>query len=117
MDLRERVERVLTLGGPTVMRLGAAGTSIAFSIAGNQAAPVTLLLDREPPVLSTDGNAEIAVELDADSARAFERGELVLATCLMEGRARCSGPIRKYLAVDPILRRLLHRVEAEARAR
>lgn len=112
MNLRQRIERVLAMGGPTVARLGSAGTSVTFLVSDSNEPPLTLLLDREPPALSDDANAEVTIEFDAERAQAFAEGRLVVATCLMKGQARCSGPIRKYLAVDPILRSMLGRVHA-----
>ena len=75
----------------------------------------TLLLDRDPPELSDDGHAEITLELDSEQLEAFARGRLVVANCLMLGTAGYEGPIRKYLAVDPILRHLLRAVEDDGR--
>ncbi|WP_354699665.1 hypothetical protein DSM112329_05386 [Paraconexibacter sp. AEG42_29] len=113
MSMRERVERVLKNEGTAVQRLGEAGTSITFTVAGGTQEPVTLLLDRVPPQLAAGTDSEITVELDAERAQRFMRGELVLSTCLIEGGATARGPIRKYLVVDPILRRLLAVVEAQ----
>lgn len=113
MSMRERVERVLEREGSAVQRLGEAGTSITFVVLGGEQEPVTLLLDRVPPQLATAQDSEITVELDADHAQRFMRGQLVLSTCLIEGGASCRGPIRKYLVVDPILRRLLAVVDAD----
>lgn len=121
VDLRAHIERVLALGGPSVQRLGGAGTSITFVVVDDSGAdleePVTLLLDREPPELCDDDIAEITVELGVQAAREFAAGRLVLATCLMEGHARYHGSIRKYLAVDPILRALLAHVDGSSEER
>jgi hypothetical protein len=112
MSMRERVQRVLDQDGTAVQRLGEAGTSVTFVDSGGRQEPVTLLLDRVPPQLAAAQHSEITVELDADRAQSFMRGQLVMSTCLIEGGASCRGPIRKYLVVDPILRRLLAVVEA-----
>jgi hypothetical protein len=105
--LRGCLEGALELDERARHRLGKAGTSVSFRIAGDEA--VTLLLDRQPPELSSDNHAEIALDLDADQAERFGCGELVIANCLMLGTTAYDGPVRKYLAVDPILRGLLRR--------
>lgn len=112
--LRARLEEVLRLEDPAVLRLGSAGTSIAFVVTDGEPERVTLLLDREPPEISDVESAEITVEMTARRAREFSTGRLVLSTCLIAGEAQYTGPARKYLAVDPILRGLLARVEDKA---
>jgi hypothetical protein len=110
-ELRDSLERALELGGRGVDRLGAAGTSVTFEVAGAES--VTLLLDRRPPVVTGgDEPAEITVEFDADQAALFASGELVLPNAVLRGEVACSGPVRKYLALDPIVRALLGRANA-----
>jgi hypothetical protein len=109
--LLDRVERALAIDDPAVLRLGAAGTSITFVVAGARQENVTLLLDREPPEIGPNGAGEVVVELDELQAEAFSRGRLVLSISLLDGEVAFSGPARKYLAVDPILRGLLARVD------
>jgi hypothetical protein len=106
--LRASLERALAMGGRPVHRLGGAGTSVTFHVAGGES--VTLLLDRRPPVVAPAGEpAESTVHLDAEQARQFARGELVLPNCLLSGTVDARGPIRKYLALDPVMRALLAR--------
>lgn len=109
-DLRPCIERALGLGGRPVHRLGSAGTSVTFRVLPAEELSVTLLLDRRPPAV-VDGSepAEITIELDADQAHRFSRGELVLPNCILRGEVACRGPVRRYLAFDPILRALLGR--------
>lgn len=107
--LRSRLEHALERGGHPVAHLADAGTSVSFRIDDEQ--PVTLLLDREPVELTDDPSAEIVITLHGEVGAAFARGELVLATALMAGAGVFEGPIRKYLAVDPIIRGLLCVVE------
>lgn len=109
--LRENLSAALDLDARASHRLGKAGTSLTIS--NGTADSVTLLLDRDPPEISTDEHAEITLELDADQIKEFARGHLVVANCLMLATATFDGPIRKYLAVDPILRGLLRRVAGE----
>jgi hypothetical protein len=73
---------------------------------------VTLLLDREPPILVGGGEpAEITVELTDDQVRRFARGTLSLPSVLLSGAAGHRGPVRKYMTVDPVLRALLSEAE------
>jgi len=113
--LHARIERVLTARSRSVLRLGAAGTSVTFVIVHPEGdeSHITLLLDREPPVLADGQDAEVMIELDEAGAREFARGRLIMSNHLLEGHGRCRGPVRKYLAVDPILRGLLARLEAD----
>ena len=94
-------------GSRAVHRLGSAATSVTFHIEGH--GRVTLLLDRRPPMLTDDEPGEITIELDVDQARRFSAGELVLSNHLLQGTVIAWGPVRKYLAVDPIVRALLTR--------
>lgn len=110
--LRERLERALKAGGKSVARLGRADTSVTFKIRGAEDDSVTLLLDRQPPEVVNGGEpAEITIELDSEQAEKFGNGELVLSNSLLQGHADASGPVRKYLSYDPILRALLSRVK------
>ena len=110
--LLDRIERALAIDDPAALRLGAAGTSITFIVSGARQESVTLLLDREPPEVGANLAGEITVELDDLQAERFSRGHLILSICLMDREASYTGPVRKYLAVDPILRGLLGRVDA-----
>lgn len=105
--MREHILQVLDASLTSVQRMGEAGTSVTFVVADHPEPPVTLLLDRVPPQVSDQSDAEITIELDLEDAGRFLAGTLVLSNALIEGRARARGPIRKYLAVDPILRGLL----------
>jgi hypothetical protein len=101
-----RLEAALTCEGPALEELGAAETSVRFRVAGTDA--VTLLLDRRPPLLAGGREpAEIVIELTAAQAIRFAAGELSLTTAILEGAVSCRGPVRRYLAVDPLLRGLL----------
>jgi len=110
--LRAALERALALGGRPVHRLGSAGTSVTFTIAGSDAA--TLLLDRHPPMIcGGDEPAEIAIDLAEEQGERFLCGELTLPTDVLMGAVATRGPVRRYLALDPVLRALLARVAAE----
>jgi hypothetical protein len=111
--LRKALEEAMLLEVDQVRRLGSAGTSVTFSITDAPKASVTLLLDRQPPAVA-DGSepAEITIELTAELAASFARGELALPTRIFSGEVVYNGPVRKYLGFDPILRSLLGRVNA-----
>ncbi len=115
LALRESVERALDLGGRPVHRLGSAGTSVTFLVVEAEEMSLTLLLDRHPPEV-VDGSepAEITIELTPEQAARFARGELILPNCILRGEVPCRGPVRKYLAFDPILRALLGRASDQA---
>jgi hypothetical protein len=109
LDIREIVEEALAEHGVAVHRLGEAGTSVRLVPAANGGGPFTLLLDREPPEISDIDDAEIVVELDEAATEQFGAGRLVLSVALMSGGATSTGPIRNFLAIDPILRNLIAR--------
>jgi hypothetical protein len=111
--LRRNLERVLASGDSRLIRLSAAETSVSFQTRNAPGASVTILLDRHPPVL-TDGDepAEITIELSAAQATRLARGALLLPNALIGGEVAYTGPVRKYLAVDPVLRSLLAGLDA-----
>ena len=106
--LWDRLQAVIARADPRLGRVSSAGTSVSFTVRGAPTAPVTLLLDRDPPQLvAGEEPAEIAIELDHHQAEQFARGELSLPPRLLEGRVAYRGPVRKYMIVDPVLRALL----------
>jgi hypothetical protein len=112
--LRRNVERVLATDDTRLIRLAAAGTSVSFRIDEAPEHSVTILLDRSPPVLA-DGQepAEITLGLTAAQAVRLARGVLLLPNALLAGEVAYSGPARKYLTVDPVLRSLLAGLDSE----
>jgi hypothetical protein len=106
--LRTRLERVLATGDARLGRLGTAETSISFQNLDAPEASVTLLLDRQPPDLAgAEEPAEITIALTTQQAARLARGTLSLPSALLGGAVAYRGPVRKYLAVDPVLRGLL----------
>jgi phospholipid/cholesterol/gamma-HCH transport system ATP-binding protein len=90
-----------------VGRLRYARTSVAIGVAG-AAGRVALRLDRDPPAVVTDGApAEIDIDFTPAQALMFAGGRLRLPWLLDDGSLRFRGPLRKFLEVEPILRRLL----------
>ncbi len=112
--LRERLGEVFAGGDPRLQRLSAAGTSVNFQIADAPRSSVTVLLDRQPPSLAGgDEPAEITIELTARQGVLFASGLLPVPSALLGGQLPYRGPVRKYLAVHPVLRGLLAEVAAD----
>jgi hypothetical protein len=112
--LRERLGEVFAGGDPRLRRLSAAGTSVNFQIADAPQSSVTVLLDRQPPSLAGgDEPAEITIELTARQGVLFASGLLPVPSALLGGELPYRGPVRKYLAVHPVLRGLLAEVDAD----
>ena len=107
-QLRERLATVFASGDPRLQRLSAAGTSVSLRFAGAPQASVTILLDREPPALADgDEPAEITLELTTEQGIQLLTGVLAAPAALLSGRIPYRGPVRKYLAIHPVLRGLL----------
>jgi phospholipid/cholesterol/gamma-HCH transport system ATP-binding protein len=105
--LKAALERLLAGPPELVDRLRHAQTSVAFEVADDPA--IVLLLDRSPPRIGEDGGtAEVVIRLDRGQATAFVAGNLPLPTAVIAGDVRFSGPVRKVLEVDAILRTLLY---------
>ena len=109
----EAVDAALRSQVHSVDRLVYAQTSVTFELEGEP--DVTLLLDRSPVELATgDVRGEVVVSLDRTQAAAFGRGQLPMTEAIVTGRVAASGPVRRYLEVDPILRSLLAAVDDHA---
>lgn len=92
-------------------RIARARTSVHVRIVdpvtGESDGPV-VVCDRPRPSVSLDGHpAECAVYLTPEQARSYCAGELQLATALVAGEVRATGPARKFLVVEPIVRALI----------
>jgi phospholipid/cholesterol/gamma-HCH transport system ATP-binding protein len=106
-NLRAALARALDCGDPIVDRLSYAHASVGFQITGEDDR-VTLLLDQRPPELGDSGDpAEIGIELTPEQAFQFANGRLPMPAAVATNAVNHRGPVRKYLEVDPILRRLL----------
>ena len=87
-------------------RLAFAETTVCLR-AGDDTA-VTLLLDRTPPEVHIAAQpAEIEVRLSPDALARLADGELLLPLALLAGQGTHCGPVRRLLALSPILRSLL----------
>ncbi|MCK9249448.1 MAG: ATP-binding cassette domain-containing protein [Solirubrobacteraceae bacterium] len=105
-DLRDALVDVLAVDDPAIARLRHARTTVALRVEGG-GAPMTLLLDRDPPEVVDGEDAEIVIDLDAEAARNMAVGALPLPGAIVAGDVRYSGPVRSYMAIDPIIRRQL----------
>jgi hypothetical protein len=106
--LRERLQAIFASGDPRLARLSAADTSVRLVVTDAPEASVTMLLDRRPPALaSAEEPAEITLELTLDQASQLISGALAAPAALLAGEIPYRGPVRKYLAVHPVLRGLL----------
>jgi phospholipid/cholesterol/gamma-HCH transport system ATP-binding protein len=88
-------------------RLSAAGTSASFTIEGTDRG-VTLLLDRDPvEVLDRVTAAEAEFVLTPLQVEHLCRGLLQLPVLVQTGEVRCRGSVRRFLAIEPVVRGLL----------
>lgn len=110
-EILAALEAVLASGDPGVSRLHYAKTSVAIRVTGEEAA-TTLLLDRTPCEAVPDEPAEVTIELRPELARRFIKGRLEMPAAIIAGEVAYSGPVRKYLEVDPVLRGALARPAA-----
>jgi phospholipid/cholesterol/gamma-HCH transport system ATP-binding protein len=114
--LREILVRGLQSGLPDVNRLSYASTSVGFRVRGADD-QVVLRLDQHPPSVAALGAvAEIDIEFAPGQADRFGSGKLPITAEVVGGRVATSGPVRKYLEVDPILRKVLVHVDDGWRA-
>jgi phospholipid/cholesterol/gamma-HCH transport system ATP-binding protein len=93
-------------------RLGKAGTTVSLEIGRTAGAPdhLTLLLDRQPPELRAGREpAEVTIFLREEQAAAMAVGRLRLPALIAAGQVTATGPVRRFLAVEPVLRNLLRR--------
>jgi ABC-type transporter Mla maintaining outer membrane lipid asymmetry ATPase subunit MlaF len=106
-ELRAAHEQALSCGRHALDRLAHAATSVTFRIAGAPERSFTLLLDRRPCAVIDAEPAEIEIELAPDQAERAAVGGLSLTSAVISGLVRYSGPVRRYLEVEPILRSVL----------
>jgi phospholipid/cholesterol/gamma-HCH transport system ATP-binding protein len=105
-DLATAITRALAAGGPGIGRLTHADTSVRFRTHGSP--DVVLLLDRDPCELGDEASmTEVEIELGAEQAAALAAGCLPMTAALLSGAVTATGPVRRYLEVDPILRHAL----------
>jgi phospholipid/cholesterol/gamma-HCH transport system ATP-binding protein len=107
--LRGRLAQALTQDPRRARRLGRAATSVALDVREDDGSTtrLSLLLERPPELLPDPEPGEVTVELTAAQALAFAGGELSLPPEALVGAVGCSGPVRRFMAVEPVLRSLL----------
>ncbi|MCW3014552.1 MAG: transporter related protein [Solirubrobacterales bacterium] len=110
--VRLAVEDALASPDPAAQRLRYADTSVAFCVEGPVAERFTLLLDRQPAAIVDGDDAEVQIVLTSQQAARFSRGDLPMPAAVIAGEVLTQGPVRKYLEVDPVLRRLLQEADA-----
>ena len=94
---------------PTSRRLAeAASTSVRFVVVDAPDRGWTLRLDRHPVEADPriDERAEIEIRGTAERLHGLYTGERLLCLELLEGHLAYRGPVRKLLAVGPMLRAL-----------
>jgi phospholipid/cholesterol/gamma-HCH transport system ATP-binding protein len=91
----------------TAHRLSMAGTSVRIELTDDPSLAVTLLLDRSKvEVLSGSHPAEVELAMSSIDLEKLAAGELSLAMGIGRGQVRATGPVRKFLRVEPIVRQL-----------
>ena len=113
--LPEAMAAVLDQDRDAVRRLRYANTIVRLGVDGTDE-HVTLLLDRDPAAISSDHDVpEIEIAFTPEQAELYARGRLHLPSTLERGGLRASGPLRKYLEVEPIVRSVLAELAGEDR--
>jgi len=106
--LRGALEDALASGRSSVRRLAHAYTTVAFRVDGeSEYASCTLRLDRRPCEVVGLEPAEIEIELSAEQAQAVAVGAMSLVAAVLGDQVQTSGPVRRYLEVEPIVRAIL----------
>jgi putative sterol carrier protein len=88
-------------------RIALADTTVSVKLSDGPGHVFTLYLDREPIEMADhDDRAEITLAMTAIQLEQLIRGELRLAMEIAHGRIAYDGPVRKFLRVVPIIRRI-----------
>ena len=105
-SVQDALRRALDTQPHGAERLSFAQTSVVFRLSDQD--DTTLLLDRDPVVVTGGGEpAEVEIVLSPEQAEAFIAGRLPMTSAIVTGAVQRSGPVRKYLEVDAILRSML----------
>jgi phospholipid/cholesterol/gamma-HCH transport system ATP-binding protein len=105
-SIERALRGVLDSGSPVVPRLGYARATVSIRVEGEHER-VFLDLDGVPSLGDPGRSADLEIGLTPEQGALFARGELHMPTVMAAGTASFSGPIRQYLEVDPVMRRLL----------
>ena len=106
-DLRHALEGALVSGRTSVPRLAHAGTTVAFVVRERPESSFTVRLDRRPCEVVDLEPSEVEIVLTPPQADEAATGALSLGAAILSGEVAYSGPVRRYLEVEPILRGLL----------
>jgi len=106
-SLEVALRRALAGDPSAVARLSHTAMSIRFAIGSSEGPGPLLDLTNDAPAVSVGGSADIEVVLPVDHAFAVAHGEVSILALLTAGLATATGPVRRYLEVDPILTNLL----------
>ena len=111
-ELFARVQDGLRVAHPSTHgRLARARTSVAIQVGDDPRSGVTLRCEGNgASVERAVRPAEVGIQLTAEQASRFGHGRLALPVLLVEGEIACSGPVRRFLAVEPILRSLIRSI-------
>jgi phospholipid/cholesterol/gamma-HCH transport system ATP-binding protein len=104
--LRAALAAVFASDAPQATRLAYADTRVALRVPSEEQT-VVMLLDRQPCEVALDEPADVELVLTPALARQFLAGNLCMTGALVNGSVPATGAVRRYLEVDPILRRLL----------
>lgn len=105
--LRATLDAAVARGDEVIGRLARADVTVSLRLGSSQA--VTLLLDRMPIEVVPGEAAEVELEVPDRLVDPFLRGRLHMTAAIVGGDVTYTGPVRKYLEVDPILSDLLAR--------
>lgn len=106
--LREALDRCDDVRVARIARARTTLQVLVYAPDGSEFAGPVLFCDQPRPAVSMGGGpAEVTIHLTPDQARSFRAGRLQLSTALVAGEVRATGPARKFLVVEPIVRALL----------
>jgi phospholipid/cholesterol/gamma-HCH transport system ATP-binding protein len=115
--VREALERALAHPGREVNRLRHCKANVSFHISGDESASATLLVDRAGcRVLAGTAPADVQISFSPEQAAAFACGRLPMTAAVVSGDVDACGPVRHYLEVDVIVRRLIELTSGTAGA-
>jgi phospholipid/cholesterol/gamma-HCH transport system ATP-binding protein len=104
LDFRQAHQRVFASGRASIARLVHVPTTVAFRIDGRPEESFTIRLDRRPCEVVDLEPAEIELVLSHEQAQRASTGSLSLVAAILAGEVRHSGPVRRYMEVEPIIR-------------
>ncbi|MCW3010340.1 MAG: Ribonucleotide-transport ATP-binding protein transporter Mkl [Solirubrobacterales bacterium] len=104
LDLRQAHHRAFTSDRPSIQRLVHVPTTVAMTVEGRPERSFTMRLDRRPCEVVDLEPSEIEVFVTPEQADEAATGALSLVGAILAGDVRHTGPVRRYLEVEPIIR-------------